>query len=178
MEIITLEEFINLLSNDGYDPYATLIYTRKDKTYSIDNLGNFNWYIRTMVERKMHAFKLNKLMMFLKTNTQFFKYIPFSHVTFIKGITPVHLNMIERDCEKKDFATRTLIREYCTKTFTVIEAMDYLKENDPTLNLSIHWFNFYNEHILNVTSINLANVLFKANLEQEVNKALVSYNWE
>jgi hypothetical protein len=49
METISLEEFINLLSNDGYDPYATLTYTRKGKTYNVDNLANFNFYIQTLI---------------------------------------------------------------------------------------------------------------------------------
>lgn len=40
METIPLEEFINLLSNNGYDSYVT--YTCKSKTYNIDNLANFN----------------------------------------------------------------------------------------------------------------------------------------
>lgn len=178
METISLKEFINLLSNDEYDPSTTLIYTRKGKTYNINNLANFNWYIKTIEKRKMHTFKLNKLMMFLKTNTEFFKYIPFNNVTFIKGIDPRHLNMIERECEENEFATRILINKYCTKTFTATEALDYLQEHDPTLKISVGIMDLYDEHILNITSVNLADTLFKATLQQEVDKALESYNWE
>jgi hypothetical protein len=178
METISLEELINLLSNDGYDPYAKLTYTRKGTTYEIDNTDNFNWYIKELVEHKMNTYKLDKLVMFLKSETKFFKHIPWDNKIFIKNIDPIHLTMINRELIDKEFTTRTLIKEYCKKVFTPITALDYLKEHDPTLEISVSLMDAKNEHILNVTSVDLADVLFKHKLELEVDKALESYNWE